>query len=60
LVCDVAPVALDPDVVLVPAGGHVPPRSKMSYLSVPDHKLTLAGEASDATVPVSVFGPDIT
>ena len=59
LVRDVAPVALGPDVILVPAGGHVPPACKMARLSDPDQILAFASEAFDKPVVSCVFGPDI-
>jgi len=59
LSCDVASVALGPDVVFVPAGGHVPPRSKMACLSDPDQILPLAGVTLDVVVLACVLGPDV-
>jgi hypothetical protein len=59
LVCDVAAIALRPDVVLVPAGGHVPPACKMSCLSDPDQILPLAGKAFDVAVVTCVLGTDV-
>ena len=55
LVGDVAAVALWPDVVLVPAGGHVPPARKMSCLSLPDQIPSLAGVALDSPVGVGIL-----
>jgi hypothetical protein len=59
LVRDVAPVALGPDVILVPAGGHVPPACKMTCLSDPDQILALASEALDETVVSCILSPDV-
>ena len=59
LVRDVAAIALRPDVILVPAGGHVPPACKMSRLSVPDQILTVASDALDHSVFVGVLRPDV-
>ena len=59
LVCDVAAVALWPDVVFVPAGGHVPPACKMARLSDPDQILPLAGVTLDVVVLPCVLGPDV-
>jgi hypothetical protein len=59
LVCDVAAIALGPDVILVPAGGHMPPACKMACLSDPDQILPLASEAFDKPVVSSVLGPNV-
>ena len=59
LVRDVAAVALRPDVIFVPAGGHMPPACKMACLSDPDQILTLASEALDESVVSCVLGPDV-
>jgi len=59
LVRDVASVALGPDVILVPAGGHVPPACKMACLSDPDQILAFASEAFDEAVVTCVLGPDV-
>ena len=59
LVRDVATVALRPDVILVPAGGHVPPACKMACLSDPDQILAFASEALNEAVVSCVLGPDV-
>ena len=59
LVRDVAAVALGPDVILVPAGGHVPPACKMACLSDPDQILAFASEAFDKPVVSCILSPDV-
>jgi hypothetical protein len=59
LVRDVAAIALRPDVILVPAGGHVPPACKMACLSDPDQILPLARKALNESVVSCILGPDV-